>query len=77
MGIYNELDVIIKEHKQETKQEDSFDVWVYPDQIDRDIVLNVFSDEGTMGINVYHLPSNWRNLCESGSSIHDIMELIS
>lgn len=56
-----------------------FDVWLYPEQLERDMVLNVFRDEEDIQTNEYKLPENWKEIVtqdggkDGKKSIHDIM----
>jgi len=60
-----------------------FDIWLYPEDLNQDLVINICADEGEIMTNTYSLPENWRDLVtndkgkDGKQSIHDIMVLIS
>jgi len=78
---YIDKDAYNEKFKEE-KQFEELDIWIYPEQLNMDRVVNVFRVEGEIQVNVYVLPDNWKDIvtdCHGNDgkpSIHDIMKEI-
>jgi len=59
---------------------DESDVWLYPEELGYENIVNVWFDDDNWNIEVYDLPENWREIVthnrgkDGKPSIHDIME---